>query len=87
MADQERAIDRDKTVSAGSAEVVAPNDSTDLTRTTRGLYVGGAGDVRVLLDRDSAAVTFVGVQAGSVLPIRARRVYTASTATNMLALY
>lgn len=83
-----RIIDRNPTVAAGSAVAVTPNDSADLALTSRGLYIGGAGAVRVLLDLDSVAVTFSGCVAGSVLPIRCVRVYsTGTTATNLLALY
>jgi len=78
---------RDVTVSAGSAAAVTPNDSVDLAPGVRGLYVGAAGDVTVTLDRDNASVVFTGVLAGTVLPIRAKRVHTASTASNMVALY
>ncbi len=79
---------RDVTVSAGSAEAVTPDNDTDLTAVTRGLYVGGAGNVRVILDRDSSTVDFVGVVAGSVLPLRIKRVHaTGTTATSIVALY
>jgi len=50
------------------------------------LYVGGAGDVNVTLESGNT-VTFTGVNAGSFLPILAKQVLAASTATNMLALY
>ena len=54
---------------------------------TRGLYVGGAGNVVVQLDGDSSTVTFTGVVAGSILPIRARLVAsTGTTATSLLGL-
>lgn len=79
---------RDPTVSAGSASEITTNDVTDILGGSRALYVGGNGDVRVLLERDSTPVTFVGVVAGSVLPIRARRVYTTgTTAAYIVALY
>lgn len=53
----------------------------------RGVYVGGTGDV-VLVGQDDAAVTFVAVPAGSVLPCAAKRVNsTSTTATSMVALY
>jgi len=48
--------------------------------------VGGAGSVVAQLAGDSATVTFSGVPAGAVLPIRARLVTTASTATNLVGL-
>lgn len=55
----------------------------------RGLYVGAAGNVavRTSLNED---VTFVGVAAGSVLPIRVRRVLSSGTtvaASAILVLY
>lgn len=85
---QNRWADRNVTAPAGSAEAITPNDNADLTTTTRGLYIGGAGNLRVVLDRDTTPVTFVGVVAGSLLPIRATRVYaTSTTATNIVALY
>lgn len=73
---------------AWNAAAVTPNDSADLTFTTRGLYIGGAGDVKVDMASDGSAVTFVGCLAGTILPIRAERVYdTDTTATNIVALW
>jgi len=72
------------TGSAFAAAAISPNDSTNIP-VTAGIYVGGAGSVVVVMN--GATVTFVGVPAGAILPIRATRVTTASTATNMVALY
>lgn len=72
---------------AHNAVAVTPNDGADLTDTTRALYVGGAGDVKVDM-LGSGTVTLVGVTAGTVLPIRADRVYsTGTTATSIVALW
>lgn len=72
---------------AHHAVAVTPNDGADLTDTTRALYVGGAGDVKVDM-YGSGTVTLVGVTAGTVLPIRADRVYsTGTTATSIVALW
>lgn len=79
-------IDRDFTVAAGRAAAVVPDDDVDLARVSRGLYVGGAGNLTVILDSDTAAVTFIAVAVGSVLPIRVRRVMESTTATNLIAL-
>lgn len=66
---------------------VTPSDGSDLAIVPRGLYVGGAGDL-VVHDRSGTAVTFVGVPAGSVLPIRAFRVLaTGTTATSIVGLH
>ena len=80
--------DKDYTSAAGSAEAVTPDDGTDLPRGCRALYVGGTGTLALVLDKDAATVSFVGVVAGSVLPIRTKRVLsTGTTATNIVALY
>jgi hypothetical protein len=71
---------------AGHAEAVTPSDSTDLTYTSRGLWVGGAGNVSVIM-ASGATVTFSGIVAGTLLPIRVSRVRsTSTTASLMLAL-
>jgi hypothetical protein len=72
---------------ASGGEVVTPDDSTEFVTVSRGIYVGGAGDVAAVMV-DGTVLTFVGVQAGSLLPIRCKRVNsTNTTATDMLALY
>lgn len=54
----------------------------------RGLYVGGAGHVDLVLADDSAAVLFSNVPAGTILPLRAKTVKTGTTtATLIVALY
>ena len=74
------------TAPAYDADAVTPSD-TGTTGNARGLYIGGAGDVKI----DTAAgttVTFVGALAGTVLPVQVARVYsTDTTATNIIALY
>lgn len=54
----------------------------------RALWVGGAGNVAVVAEGNTSAVTIVGVPAGTILPIRTRRVNsTNTTATEIVALY
>ena len=73
---------------ARKAFEITPNDSADLAEKTRALYVGGAGDVVVILADDTVAVTFKAVPEGAVLPIQAKRVYaTSTTATDIVGLY
>lgn len=61
--------------------------SADASVFARSLYVGGAGDVKVDTVGGST-VTFVGVPAGSILPVRASKVYKVGTsATSILALW
>jgi len=69
---------------------VTPSDSVNITNypSVRGLWVGGAGNVAVLAADDSAAVTLVGVQAGTLIPLRVKRVNsTNTTATSIVAIY
>ena len=76
----------DATVSAHSALAVTPSDSTVLP-TTRGLWVGVAGNVAVVMSDDQNSITFVGVPAGSILPIQVTKVLaTGTTATDIIAL-
>ena len=76
----------DATVSAYDAAAVTPSDSGSL-RPTRGLYVGGPGDVKVDMALGST-VTFVDVLGGTLLPVQVVRVYSTGTdATNIVALY
>lgn len=62
------------------------SDSTDLTSTMKGLYIGGDGDLKVVLVQDTMAVTFVGLVAGTFIPIAVRRIWsTGTSATNIVA--
>jgi hypothetical protein len=65
---------------------VTPHDTNNLTSPSRGLYIGTAGDVKIMAVNGSIA-TFIGAASGSVLPIQAKRVYaTGTTATNIVAI-
>jgi len=73
---------------ARNASAVTPHATNPLANVAKALYVGGAGDIACRLVDDTADVTFVGVPAGAVLPIRASHVRaTGTTATNIVALY
>lgn len=64
---------------------VTPSDSTVLTG-VRALYIGGAGNLYVK-DNGGTTVAFMGVLAGTVLPISPSKVMsTSTTATNIVAL-
>lgn len=69
---------------------ITPNDSANFTQATRAIYVGGAGTLTVMMNtRDNAntILSFIGVPVGTTLQIRAKRMYTNSTATNVIGLY
>lgn len=68
------------------ALAVAPNDGADLSKAGR-IYVGGAGAV-VVDTIGGDTVTFAAVPAGTVLPVRVKRVRsTSTTATNIVVLF
>jgi len=51
------------------------------------LYVGVGGDVKVMPQGLDTFVTFIGLAAGSILPVYVKAVHTDTTATDMLVLY
>ena len=71
---------------ASHAFAVSPSDSSLLSETTRGLYVGTSGDI-ACLTLSGASITFSAVQAGTLLPMRLTKVMaTGTTASNIIAL-
>jgi hypothetical protein len=75
------------TQSSGNFAAVTKSDTTILPH-TRGLYVGVIGDVAVRGALDGDTVTFVGVPAGTTLPIRVDQVLsTGTTAASIVALF
>lgn len=83
---------------AGKADVaqdVLPEPATDevvVLRRGACLYVGGTGNVKVLLEGDSTPVIFTAVQAGTFMPILVKKIYgkedaQGTTATSILAYY
>ncbi|MCC6727893.1 MAG: hypothetical protein IT208_00980 [Chthonomonadales bacterium] len=70
---------------AARAAPVSPADE-DMAEWALALYVGLGGDVRLTTWRGDTA-TFSNVPSGSVLPVRARRVWsTGTTAGEIVAL-
>ncbi len=70
---------------AGSATAITPADS-DLDNQMRSLYIGGSGNLKVTTV-NGHAVTFVGLVAGTILPVSVKRVWsTGTTATNIIGL-
>lgn len=66
---------------------IVPNDSTDLTRIPKALWIGTGGDVNVQGVNNANPVLFQNVPNGFILPVRARRVLaTSTTATGIVAL-
>ena len=74
-----------ETFPARGYQAVTPSDSTELN--CRALYIGGTGNVVLQMPNREEVVTFNNVLAGTILPVSARRVMAATTATNIVALY
>ena len=71
---------------AGAAVALTKSDST-VIEITRGLYVGGTGDVAVLM-ADGVSCIFESVPAGFILPVRCTKLLsTGTSATKVVALY
>lgn len=70
---------------ASRAIAITPDDDADLALTTRGVYVGGAGDL-VAVTEGGDTVTFTGLLAGQVYPFKVKRVKEATTATDLVGL-
>lgn len=72
------------------ALAVTPSDTVDLAGITRGIYVGGSGNVVVIFadDVDANTVTLTGLAAGVWHPMQVRRILnTSTTATGIVAGY
>ena len=69
------------------AFAITPNDSTALTIATRAIYVGGNGNLKVTTV-GGETITFTGVVAGMIYPLRVALVWsTGTTATNLIGVY
>lgn len=67
-----------------SAVAVTPNDGTDLTYTTRQIYIGVAGTLKVTM-KDGMPVSFANIAAGWH-PLCVSRVWlTGTSATGIIA--
>lgn len=78
---------------AGRAAAVTPSDTVNIPAITGGtnngcvLYVGGAGNLKVLTVGGDE-VTLVAVPAGSFIPVHVLRVFsTGTTASSIVALW
>lgn len=68
------------------AFAITTHDTNELAAVTRGIWVGVAGHLTVILAEDTAAVTFKNVPVG-FFPVQAKVVTTATTALELIAVY
>lgn len=80
-------VSEDVTQPARHAVAITPSDSVDLAYNTRGIYVGGAGNM-VAIMAGGETVTFTGLLAGLLYPLSISRVLaTNTTATAIVGVY
>lgn len=78
--------------SKSGAVAVTPSDTVNLvfpsgTNHTRGLYIGGAGNIKVKM-ADGTEVTFTAVAVGTLYELSVVRVFaTGTTATLIVAVF
>ena len=73
-------------LAAGAADIT-PADGTTLSQTTRAIYVGQGGNLRVRMVSGDV-VTLTATVTGAVYPVRASEVFaTGTTAAALIALY
>jgi len=64
---------------------IAPSDLQFLEEQTRGIWVGGSGNITLMLT-SGRIVVLIGAVAGSLIPVKVKKVYsTGTTATNLVA--
>jgi hypothetical protein len=69
---------------------ITKNDAADLPNVTRKLWVGTAGNLTVMMasyENANTILTIPNVPAGEMLEIRVKRVYTNSTANNLVGFF
>ncbi len=74
---------------ARQLRAVTASDTVPLTLgVCRALWVGEGGNVAVIVEGDTSAVTLVGVVAGQIVPVKAKYVMSANTtAASLVAMY
>lgn len=73
-----------------NAKAVTPSSTADLQPSARALWIGGAGNLDVVMAGESdpaVVVTFLTVPASVWMPIQVRRVMATTTCTAIVAVY
>jgi len=72
---------------AEHAAAITPDDENNLANSTRGIYVGTAGDLKITTV-GGETVTLANVAAGVIHPWRIKRVFsTDTTASDLVAVW
>jgi len=76
---------RDEPTSGAIRQVaITPSDTTVYDPPLKALWVGGGGNLSLIASDDTAAVTLVGVNGGQIIPVMAKQVMAATTATSIV---
>lgn len=86
MASDKYPFTADTVFSSARRLVAITAADTDLTEIPKAIFAGGEGTLVITAADDSVAVTLT-VPAGTLLPIRAKRIGASSTATGIVGLY
>jgi hypothetical protein len=66
---------------------ITKSDADELTYVTRGIYIGGAGNINCIM-ANGETVLFTAMLVGVIYPLRIKQVLsTSTTATLMVGLY
>ena len=69
---------------AVSQVAITKSDTTVYDPPLKALWVGGGGNLSLIASDDTAAVTLVGVNGGQIIPVMAKQVMAATTATSIV---
>lgn len=78
-------VSREISSAAGGVAVTA-SDTTVYTTPSRAVYVGAAGNMVVRMAGQQNNLTFVGIQAGTVLPLCVDMVLSTNTTASSIVL-
>ncbi len=72
-----------------TAVAITPSDSTQLLPYPRALWIGGDGDLTVIMEGDNSntPIAFVGVFGGTWMPLRVKKVMAATTASDIVGVF
>lgn len=72
-----------------TAAPVTPDDDAQLQPYSRALWIGGVGNLSVVMEGDNTdtTVTFIGIPTGTWMPLRVKKVMEATTATDIIAVF
>lgn len=63
---------------------ITANNSANLAYTTRAIYIGNGGNIQLETVGNNTTVILKNVVAGTILPLRVRKVYANNTTANSI---